>query len=244
MRGKYQVALLALLAVALLTVPTTMRAGTNLGMSLSSNPDMVTLCDNNVNFAGCTMNTSDMNPALGQITFIGPVGNWTTNITSGLGPPFENLTPVLDISSFNATSAAGAAPMTILLSVIGLTSPTGIQSVLDKIGGTSTFAGTTITTQAWVSPTNVAFCASTTCGSALTGLLTVTGGVYSGSINGVGNFGSGPFALTLAVTINSDGQVDTTSFDNEFDIPEPAALSLLGSGLLGLGLALRKKLLI
>jgi hypothetical protein len=63
-------------------------------------------------------------------------------------------------------------------------------------------------------------------------------------MSGFGNVGNGPFSLTLAVTIDSHGQIDTTSFDNEFDIPEPAALSLLGSGLLGLGFALRKKLLI
>jgi len=207
------------------------------------------ICDNNTTFPGCGGTGSDMNPALGQITFLGPVGGWSTNITSGLGPPFEYLVPLLDVSTFNATTGGGASPLTILLSVTGLGTsggfPSGLTNALDTIGGTATAAGTTITTQAWYSASNTAFCASASCGSVpLTSLLSVTGRSYSGSAGGSALLSSGPYSITLAVTIDSHGVADTVSFDNEFDLPEPATLSLLGSGLLGLGMALRKKLLI
>ncbi len=244
MRTKWQVAILA--SILMLVMSGTMWAGTNLGMQMSttSPTGSVTLCDNNVNYAGCTGNASDLNPALGQITFIGGVGGWSNNVTSGFGPPYENLVPLLDISTFNATTGGGAGPLTVLLSVSGITSFQGLLNVIDSIGGTSTYAGTTITTQAWLSPANNPFCASTSCGAvALTSALTETGGIYSGKMVGSGTFPNNPFAITLAVTINSQGNPDTTSFDNEFDIPEPAALSLLGSGLLGFGMAFRKKLL-
>jgi PEP-CTERM motif len=240
MSGKCKVACLALLVAALVAMPIAARADSNLGMTLTSGTT-VTLCDNNLLYPGCTPSGSDSNGAFGQITYVGPVGNWTTNVTSGFGPPYEYLVPILDISSFNATSSAGAGPLTILLSVSSLTTPAGLQALFNSIGGTSTFAGTTITTQAWLNAGNTPFCASSTCGSvAVTPLLTVTGRSYNGAVSGSALFPNSPYALTLAVTINSQGQVDTTSFDDELDVPEPTTLSLLGSGLLGFGLALRK----
>lgn len=120
-----------------------------------------------------------------------------------------------------------------------------MTTALNTIGGTATAAGTTISTQGWYSASNTAFCASAMCGSTpLTSLLTVGGRSYNGAMGGSGLLSSGPYSITLAVTIDSHGAADTVSFDDEFDLPEPATLSLLGSGLLGLGMALRKKLLI
>lgn len=242
MDGKRHLISLAVLILALLTFPTTIQAGTNLGLQLTSSPGQATICDNNVNYPGCTGNASDLNPALGAITFIGAVGNWTMNVTSGFGPPMEQLTPLLDISSFNATAAAGAGPMTVLLSVSGMTSPNGFQQFMNMIGGTNSYAATIITTQAWYSANNTPFCVSTSCGVAIGSVLTVTGGAFSGESSGSAILGSGPYAITLEVTINTGGNADTTSFDDSL-LPEPTTLSLLGSGLFGFGMAFRKMLL-
>jgi hypothetical protein len=247
MSGKYQTLFLAFVAMALVAAPIAARAGTNLGMQLtaaSPDPGQATLCDNNINYAGCTMTASDLNPALGQITFIGAVGTaWTSNVTSGFGPPFEQYMPLLDISSFNASVGAGGGALTVLLSVSGLTSPNGLQTFLNSMGGTNSAAGTTVTTQAWLSNANVAFCASAACGGvALTPAQMLTGAAFSGLASGSALLGSGPYAITLAVTIDSHGLADTTSFDDSLSLPEPAMLSLLGSGLLGFGLAFRKLL--
>jgi hypothetical protein len=233
-----------LLPVALLVLPITMFAGTNLGMQLSSNPDTAIICDNNVNFTGCTGNASDMNGNWGQITFSGQVGEWTTNVTNGFGPPYEQLVPILAINSFDATAPAGAAPMTVLLSAIGITSPQGLQQFLNSVGGTSSASGTTISAQVWLSLSNIAFCASTSCGTAITSLLTLTGAAFSGSVNGLANVGTSPYALTMVVTIDSHGLADTTSFNQQFSqVPESPSPFVTGLGLLGVSVALRRKLL-
>jgi len=228
-----------LLAVVglLMAASTTAWAGTNLGLQLTASapdPGSATILDNGM---------GDLNPALGQITFIGGVGGWTSNVTSGFGPPFENLMPLLDISSFNASVGAGAGPLTVLLSVTGLTSPTGLQTFLNSFGGTNSAAGTIVTTQAWLSNTNVAFCASSSCGVAIMPSLVLSGAAFSGLSSGSALIGSGPYAITLEVTINTGGAADNTSFDDSLALPEPAALSLLGSGLLGFGMAFRRMLL-
>ncbi len=245
MNRKLQLLLPVLVVGLLMAASTAAWAGTNLGLQLTAaapNPGSATICDNSINFAGCTGTASDLNPALGQITFIGGVGSWTSNVTSGFGPPFENLVPLLDISSFNATVGAGGGPLTVLLSVTGLTGPTGLQTFLNSIGGTNSAAGTTITTQAFLSNANIAFCAAG-CGTAITPVISMTGAAFSGLSSGSALLGSGPFAITLAVTINTDGAADTTSFDDSLALPEPAELSLLGSGLLGFGMVFRRKLL-
>jgi hypothetical protein len=244
MNRKLQLLLPVLVVGLLMAASTAAWAGTNLGLQLTAaapDPGQATLCDNNTNFAGCTGNASDLNPGLGQITFIGGVGAWTSNVTSGFGPPFQMLPNLLDISTFSASTAGGGA-LTVLLSVTGLTSPTGLQTFLASIGGTNSASGTTITTQAFYSSSNTAFCAGG-CGVAITPVLSMTGAAFSGLASGSALLSSGTYALTLAVTIDSHGAADTTSFDDSLALPEPVSLSMLGSGLLGFGMAFRKKLL-
>lgn len=213
---------------------------TSLGMQLSSGGSTAVICDNNVNFAGCTGSASDLNPALGAITFIGAVGGWTENVSSGFGPPTLSTSPLLDVSTFDSTAGSGTSPLTILLSVSDLTGPLGSLSGLGAIGGTNSGMGTTVVTQAWLSTSDTAFCASTTCGSvALTNMGTFTGGSFSGTDSGSANTGAGPYSVTLAITIDSKGAADTTSFDDSVGVssgtPEPSSIALMLIGLLALG---------
>jgi hypothetical protein len=240
MRGKYQVVLLALFAMALLIVPTAARAGTNLGMELSSGASSVTLCDNNVGFTGCLLNTPDGSPTLGQILFVGDVGGWQANVTTGEGPPLLTLPHLMDLDNITMTTN-GAAPLTMTLTVTGLTAPLGNVNFLNAIGGTNSFAGTTLSIQSWLSNSNTAFCTNSGCG--VQGInQSATGLAFSGSSTGLGTTGAGPYSLTLVITLDSHGQADITSFDDFLSIPEPATLSVLGTGLLALGTGLRKKL--
>lgn len=246
MRGKYQVVLLALFAMALLIVPTAARAGTNLGMQLSSGSTTDTLCDNNINFTGCTSNTSDQNSQLGAITFIGTVGSWTNTVTTGLGPPALTLPELMDLNNITMTTAGGSGPLTLLLTVTGLTGPLGNNlSFLNAIGGTNSGTNVNVTINAWLSSSNTAFCATSGCGTNIISQSFHTSGLtnFGGNMTGTGNTGSGPYSVTLAITVDSHGGADTTSFDDELAIPEPATLSVLGAGLLALGTGLRKKLI-
>jgi hypothetical protein len=251
MKGKYLVVLVALFAMALLMAPTAARADTELGMQfLSGAPtNMVTVCDTLA--GGCVGQVGagtlgiDSNPAQGIITYIGGVGGWDTNITSGFGPPHLGLQPLLDIAYADMSSMNGASPLTVLLTVTGLNGPNyplGLLQAIQSIGGTITSGNMTITTQAWLSSANNWFCSSTSCGSALTSALSFNTKAYSGQSGGSANTGGGPYSITLALTFDNHGQAGGTTGDDQLDIPEPATLSVLGAALLGLGTGIRRKL--
>jgi PEP-CTERM motif len=241
MKGKYVVAFMALFACSVLIVPTTARAATDLGMQLSSNGVTETLCDQDMDFAGCTHNSGDLNPNLGVITFLGGVDKWSINVATGTGAPVFSLPQLLDLNDVSITSGMGNKALTLTLTEIGLANPLGMVSFLQTIGGTSEFSGTTINIQSWYSASNTAFCVSTGCGTKVTNQ-NVAGNPFSGSATGNVNIGGGPYSVTMVITIDTQGNADTTSFDSSLDIPEPATLSVLGAALLGLGTGIRRKL--
>jgi len=251
MKGKYVVAFLALFVMVLLIVPIAARADTELGLQFQSGADtnMVTVCD--VPAMGCAAQKGngtlgvDSNPALGIITYIGGVGLWDTNVTSGFGPPHLGLQPLLDIAYADMSTVGGASPLTVLLTVTGLSGPNfpqGLLQGLQSIGGTITNGNMTITTQAWLSQGTSWFCNGCAGSSALTSSLSFNTKSYSGQSTGSANAGSGPYSITLALTFDNHGAAGGTTGDDQLDIPEPATLSVLGAALLGLGTGIRRKL--
>ncbi len=248
MRGKYQVVFLALLAVVLLIAPLGARAQTNMELNLQSGTGAgsnYTICDagggGGCVIPGGSVAGTDLNPAAGIIGFSQNVGLWDINSGTALGSPVEVLPLLLDLSSFDATSGAGAQKLTLQLTETGLTA-SGVVALMNSIGGTSSLAGTVVTTTAYVSSTNTLFCGQG-CGTQVT-TQSLTGRSFNGIATGSGLNGHGLYSLDLVITINSGGLADQTSFDSELSqIPEPATLSVLGAGLLALGTGLRKKLL-
>ena len=79
----------------------------------------------------------------GIVSYSGTVGQWSINTPSGvsLGPGITSI----DLSTINATAAAGAAPLTILLTDTGYTTPvsgftmTGSGHIVGSGAGTATF---------------------------------------------------------------------------------------------------------
>jgi hypothetical protein len=189
----------------------------------------------------------DGNPVNGIIAFNGSAGVWSINTGNAFGPPVEVLPLLLDLSSFNATTSGGgtgANSLTMFVTIAGLSGPLDL-SAFNHIGGTSSNTGATITSQAFIDPTNSMYCSSGfgsgKCTS-ITSLISLTGGTFAGNGSGNGPAGSGTYSVTLEITLSS-AAADQTSFDSELQIPEPATLSVLGAGLLALGTGLRKKLL-
>ena len=162
---------------------------------------------------------NDANSAAGVVTFIGAVGNWTVNVTTG-GDFSQPGQAVLDLSSLNAVrTGRGASTMTISLTETGLTDPAIVgASGNTQVGGTT---DGTVSFNTYFNGVQVASMAGW--GTASFGGLDTTN----------------PFSLTNEAKIAQSG-AGVTSFDMVTTVPEPVTLGLLGLGLLGLGFARRR----
>lgn len=237
----------ALAAAAVTTsVARTARATLEMTLSTSDGATPVTVVDNGA---------GDTNPAVGQISFAGSIGNFATVITAGTSnAPGANGVAILqthDISVRDTTASKDT--LTVTMGDTGFTNPEGSSLQLG-----SSFAGTFLST---TSGENVTFQSYADSGNNLFGKTGTTAGLHSATLtNGspapvgfstadrTANFSStGPYSLTDVTTISlsANGQANVSGTTDVIQgagapTPEPASLGLLSLGAMAL-LARRRR---
>ena len=169
----------------------------------------------------------DSYPTAGVVTYIGAVGGWDINVTTGL----EGDLPFFDLVSVDSTKSQ-TGPLLIFFSDDGLKLPEGF---ILNVGGTASSTGSqTVGFGAWTG--NGKFDISNPIGTGLTFNTTA----FSGSTHGW--VAPGDDSVTIGAFIDlGNGNAGTASFDAALDsVPEPASISLLGGVLLVLGTLARR----
>ncbi len=163
----------------------------------------------------------DQNGTNGAITFIGSIGNWILNVTTGLGFPLIGSldAPSMDLNSVDATSSGGGT-LTIQLSETGF-GPSGAGTLISGIGGTT---HGTVDYYAYKDPSNTLF------GTSGTSIhLGPFGGGPSFPFSGQGTAGHpfyASYSMTQVVTITHT-DAGQTSFNAALDNPVPEPMTIV-----------------
>ncbi len=161
----------------------------------------------------------------GIASFFGAIGNFTVSADIGVGFPGVGspANPVLDLTSLDLTTGTAGGTLTVSLTETDFQKTAGIYQFFSSLVGN--YINSTATMAAYLDAGNVHFG---------TGTLLSSGLVDNQAALASVPVGAGPFSLTEVITVTA-GSNSLTSLDAALvDVPEPASLTLLAAGLVGL----------
>jgi len=171
----------------------------------------------------------------GTATFAGICGAFNITSATATGTPIVP-EPTLLTQTIDATANAGGT-LKIFITEQGLTFPTPSGLLLSGFTSNVFFGpATSVEEQTFVDAGNGLFGGTPLASATFTGINSTT------SLD-LATTGTGPFSETAVYTITAAGAGAAFNDTINITLPEPASLSMVGFGLLGLSTGLRRKLL-
>jgi hypothetical protein len=175
----------------------------------------------------------DANSSAGVVTYLGPIGSWTMNVTTGQTDLGSMTAPVFDLNSTDTSSSGDivAADLVIMLS------DTGFQG-----GALTTFNSTIGGTTSGTLTYKIYYGTGLFDLSNEIGDLSFSTNPFSGAVS-VSGVTFQNYSLTQVVTISHPVGYVSSSFNAMLSnpVPEPSTLILFGSGLAGTCLFFRRR---